>query len=262
MARRRRRVLVTLFVLFVVVPAIVVLVMRLERTGHEPPVVVRGQIMRLRNFFTEIYAARAGGQVVLFDAGIDTEGRALDALLAALNARRDDVSDVFLTHGHFDHVAASPLCTKARIHVGSEDVEMLARRVPITPAAARWFERALPVPPIAATDPFTGRAEFALADGKKVLAIPLPGHTPGSYVLFHDGVLFAGDSMQISDGKLEFCMPSFSVDVAANRKNVANLKAALGGVAVEFVCTGHQGCTAPGEGAKLLDELIARASAL
>ena len=70
---------------------------------------MRGQSWRLRNFFTEIYGVRVGDKVILFDAGVGTEGRALDALLGALNARRDDVSQVFLTHGHFDHVAASPV---------------------------------------------------------------------------------------------------------------------------------------------------------
>lgn len=260
MARRRRRILIALFVLFVVLPAGTVISMRVMRDGYQPPVVVRGQILRLRNFFTEIYGVRAGDKVALFDAGVDTEGRALDALLAELHATRDDVSDVFLTHGHFDHVAASPLCKKARIHVGSDDVDLLAHRAQIPVAAGRWLSRILPVGPITATDPYVGRMELPLGGGK-VTAIPLPGHTPGSYVLFYDGVLFAGDSMQISDGKLQFCMASFSVDPAANKRNIANLKSALGGFAVDVVCTGHQGCTAPGDGQRLLDDLIARAGA-
>jgi glyoxylase-like metal-dependent hydrolase (beta-lactamase superfamily II) len=178
--------------------------------------------------------------------------------LEALHATRDDVSDVFLTHGHFDHVAASPLCKKAKIHVGAEDVDLLAHRQKAR-FAPRMFSKILPVPPIEATDPFKGRTELSIGD-KKLVAIPLPGHTPGSYVLLYDGVLFAGDSMQISDGKLDFAMASFSADMDANRKNVAGLKAALGDASIEFVCTGHQGCTAPGEAPKLLDDLIARAA--
>ena len=259
MARRRRRPLIALFIVFVVLPAALVISMRLMRTGYKPPVAVRGQIFRLRNFFTEIYGARAGGKVVLFDAGIDTEGHALDALLAELHATRDDVSDVFLTHGHFDHVAASPLCSKARIHVGAPDVDLLAKRDPNVPFAGRWFGRILPVGPITATDPYVGRVELPV-DGGKVIAIPLPGHTSGSYVLYYDRVLFAGDSMQIEGGKLDFCMPSFSLDPAANKKHIANLKAQLGDLPVDVVCTGHQGCITV-DGQKLLDELIARATA-
>ena len=72
-------------------------------------------------------------------------------------------------------------------------------------------------------------------------------------------MLFAGDSMQIEGGKLDFCMPSFSRDPAANKRNIANLKTQLGELPVDVVCTGHQGCTAPGDGQRLLDDLIARA---
>ncbi len=256
MARGRNRLLKTLLVLAVLVFAFV-LTMRRMRHGYKPAVTVREGVVRLRNFFTEMYGARVGDQVVLFDAGIDDDGQALDALLAALHATRDDVSDVFLTHGHFDHVAASPLCKKARIHVGAEDVELMAHRVKPR-LAPRLFAAVLPVGPIEATDPFKGRTELAVG-AKKLTAIPLPGHTAGSYVLLFDGVLFAGDSMQISDGKLDFAMSGFSDDLAANRRNLAGLKAALAGASVEVVCTGHQGCTAPGDAAKLLDDLIARA---
>src|SRR5882724_4259170 len=48
-----------------------------------------------------LYAARVapGPHVILFDAGLDPQGRPIDALLRALGAGRDDVTDVFLTHG-------------------------------------------------------------------------------------------------------------------------------------------------------------------
>jgi glyoxylase-like metal-dependent hydrolase (beta-lactamase superfamily II) len=258
MARRRKRLLIALLVI-VLLPVGFVAMMRLSRGRHDPPVAVHGEILRMRNLFTEIYGTRVGNKIVLFDAGIDTAGDALDALTAALHGTRDDVSDVFLTHGHFDHVAVSPLCTRARIHVGAEDVEMLAHRVPYEPAAARWFSRVLPVGPIEATDRFVARTEVPLPDGRKLLAIPLPGHTPGSYVFYLDGVLLAGDSLQISDGKLSFAQPRFSVDMEANRHGVAGLKEALAGAPVSVVCTGHQGCTAEGEGGRLLDELMATA---
>ena len=253
----RRKLLIGLAVLLAL-PLVVVAAMRMMRSHHDAPVVVHGRVMRMRNLFTEIYGARVGDRVILFDGGIDSDGPALDALLTALHAGRDDVSDVFLTHGHFDHVQAAPLCKKARIHVGAEDVDMLAGRVRTEPLAARWFAMALPPPQFVADAPYHGREELALASGDKVVALPLPGHTPGSYVLFFDGVLIAGDSLQISDGKLQLAMPAFTVDVAANRRNVAALEAALAGLDVDTVCTGHQGCTPGGEAKKLIAELVAR----
>jgi glyoxylase-like metal-dependent hydrolase (beta-lactamase superfamily II) len=256
---RRRRILFAALLVLLLLPVGLVITMRARRDRWDTPVAVRGSVVRLRNSFTEIYGARIGDKVVLFDAGIDTEGRALDALLAHLSAGRDDVSDVFLTHGHFDHVAASPLCKKARIHVGADDVEMMARRAPIEPFVARMIEHIVPVGPVAATDPYQGRMEIAVGD-KTVTAVPLPGHTPGSYLLFFDGVLLAGDSIQISDGKLQFAMEATTVNPLANRVNLSHVKELLGPLAVDVVCTGHQGCTAAGDGARLLDDLIARAS--
>ena len=241
----------------IAIPLALVVAMRAMRSRYNPPVAVHGRLFRLRNLFTEIYGARVGDKVILFDAGIDNEGPALDALLGALHAVRDDVSDVFLTHGHFDHVAASPLCTRARIHVGRADLDILARRAPYEPAAPRWLARVLPVGPIVADSPYDGRQELPLADGSKVLAVPLPGHTPGSYVLYFDGVLIAGDSIQISDGRLQFADSTFSVDLQANHHGVAALKQALAGLPIDFVCTGHQGCIR--DGRAKLDDLIARA---
>jgi hydroxyacylglutathione hydrolase len=247
----KRKLLIALGVLIALSVAIV-FGPTLMRGQHDPPVQVYGRLHRLRNLFTEIYGARVGDKVVLFDAGIDDQGPALDALLSAFNATRDDVTDIFLTHGHFDHVQASSLCKKARIHVGAADVEMLAGRAPHEPTMARLFARLLPPPPIVADAPYSGRSELPLSDGSKVLAIPLPGHTPGSYLLVFDRVLIGGDSLQISDDKLTWAMSAFSTDVEANRRGIRALQLKD----VDVVCTGHQGCI--NDGQAKLDELIAR----
>jgi glyoxylase-like metal-dependent hydrolase (beta-lactamase superfamily II) len=216
--------------------------------------------VHVRNFFSDFYGARVGDHAVLFDAGVDLDGKALDALLAELKVSgRDAVSDVFLTHGHFDHVAASPLCKKARIHVGIRDSDMMARRARIEPWTGRWFEAILPVGPIFATDAFIDVAQIPLGD-KTLEAWPCPGHSPGSYVLLYDGVLFVGDSMQIKGDKLDFAMAPFSVDMAENKRSIAALKTLLAGKRVDVVCTGHQRCTKPEETTKMLEELFARAS--
>jgi glyoxylase-like metal-dependent hydrolase (beta-lactamase superfamily II) len=244
----------------VLLPVGLVVTMRMRRGAFESPELLKPNVVRLRNLFTEVYCARVGDKVVLFDAGIDTVGSALDKLIDLCGGKsRDDVSDVFLSHGHFDHVQMSALCPKATVHVGIRDTDMLAQKTRTEPRAARWFSYVLPPPAIAANAAFIDRTEQTLADGKKLIALPLPGHTPGSFLLIYDGILFAGDSMQINDGKLDFCMNSFSVDPKENHRNIAKLKEQLGGIVIDRVCTGHQGCTAAGQGAALLDDLIARA---
>jgi hydroxyacylglutathione hydrolase len=260
MARRRIKILLYVLATLGALFAVVVVVMRVKSHGSQPAAVVHNQVVHVRNFFVDLYGARQGDKVFLFDAGIDVEGGALDALLKGLKADRDAVTDVFLTHGHFDHIAASPLCKKARIHLGIRDVDMAAQKQPYQPAIAGYTSKIFSVPPVMATDAFIDRAELDVGDGQKLLAIPLPGHTPGSFMLLYDKVLFSGDSILMSDGQLTFADPKATVDVEANKRGIAGLKTALAGATVDFVCTGHMGCTAPGQAQKLLDDLIERAS--
>src|SRR5262249_49408704 len=58
-----------------------------------------------------LFAARVadGPHVILFDTGLDPEGRPIDAVLAQLKATRADVTDVFLTHAHVDHTSGVPV---------------------------------------------------------------------------------------------------------------------------------------------------------
>jgi glyoxylase-like metal-dependent hydrolase (beta-lactamase superfamily II) len=152
------------------------------------------------------------------------------------------------------------LCTHAKIRVGAPDVEFLAQRAPmLAPAAGKLLRALFPVPPVYATDPLVGRVDVALGGTDKVVALPTPGHTPGSYVFIFDKTLFAGDSMVIDGDKLGFAMPAFSVDAAENHRSLAALAEALAGLDVQTVCTGHMGCTPPGRGAAMLAQLIDKA---
>jgi len=257
MAARRRRWLR----LLVIIAAVFVALFggaRIARHATSTPEPL-GRVQRERNLFTDIYGARAGGGVILFDAGVDPEGGALDRLLRTLGATRADVRDVFLTHGHFDHVAASPLCTRAKIRVGEPDVEFLAQRVPmVAPVAGKLLHALFPVPAVYATDALVGRVDVRVGEDK-VIAIPTPGHTAGSYVFIFDKMMFAGDTLIIDGDKLGFAMSAFSVDPAGNRRSVAALADALSGVDVQTICTGHMGCTPPGRGATMLAALLERA---
>jgi hydroxyacylglutathione hydrolase len=260
MSPRRRRIARNILIVLLLLPVLAVIAVRLLRHQASAPQPAAAGIVRVRNLFTDLYGVRVGDRVVVFDGGIDGEGKALDALLAGLGgSSRDAVTDVFLTHGHFDHVAESPLCRRARIHLGRADVDMLAGRAPSEPRAARWLSIVAPTGPIEATAPLDGLTTIPLGEGKEVVALPLPGHTPGSYVYLYEGTLIAGDSLQIDGDRLELALPFVSVDPEQNRRGVAGLRSALAGRAVDTVCTGHYACTPPGRGAAMLDELIARA---
>jgi glyoxylase-like metal-dependent hydrolase (beta-lactamase superfamily II) len=230
------------------------------RHKFDAPDPVVGGVIRVHGQVSDFFGARtADGRVVLFDAGADPEGRGLDALLGALKATRADVSDIFLTHGHGDHVGAVTLCPQARVHGGIGDSDMMSKRGPMVPKLARFMRLVLPVPAVMLTDAFLGRAEVPVGGGQSVLAVPFPGHTPGSMLYVYGGVLFAGDSMNFEKNKLTAAFAPFSVDPAQNRQNIAALPSLIKLEDVKVVCTAHGGCTPEADTKRMLDEIIGKA---
>ncbi|HVZ71188.1 MAG TPA: MBL fold metallo-hydrolase [Polyangia bacterium] len=214
-----------------------------------------------------VLAARAapGPHVVLFDTGLDPQGHPVDALLRALGATRDDVSDVFLTHAHFDHVAGVPLLPKAKVHLGAADVPLAEGKIAPDALLARFLGFAMSAQPVSVNAPIpSGAATFTVspaagnAAAKIVKAIPAPGHTPGSYVFLYDGVLVVGDIMVFKQGRLESPPGVFNPHPDENASSIRALKSALANETIDVVCTAHGGCTPSGLGPNLLNDLIGR----
>lgn len=228
-----------------------------SRRGASGPVdEVLPNLVHARNFFCDVYAARVGGGAVLFDAGMDPQGHAIDAMLKKLALSRSDVTHVFLTHGHFDHVAAAALFPRAQVHIGSADLDMLAHREAARPLIPRVFGALTGSVKLEANSPLLDRRRISVGAGEAVLAIPFPGHTPGSFVYLFRGVLFSGDSINFENGRLTPAVRSHSVSPIGNRTSIRGVFGLLGGQQLDRICTGHMGCTPAGSGPPLLHALI------
>lgn len=207
------------------------------------------------------YAAKVGNQAILFDAGADPEAKSLDAALGALGAGRKDVSHIFLTHGHPDHVAGAPAFGGAKLHLGAGDVSLAEKKSPPSVLAVQVVSKVLGPPAVSVGVPLTGVGEVTLGEGegaKQVKALPAPGHTPGSYVYLFDGVLFTGDVMVYKQGRLDRGPKILDADHDGGKNAIVALKKQLEGVELDRVCTGHGGCTPKGLGKNLLAEFISR----
>lgn len=205
-----------------------------------------------------VFAARVGRRVLLFDTGADPNGRPIDVALGALGAGRGQVSDVFLTHGHMDHTAGVAQLPRARVHLGAGDMDLAAGRSSPEAMMVWLLSLVMPAPPATVTDPLAGPASIDVGAGKTVKALPVPGHTPGSYAFLHDGVLFVGDIMIYRQGRLEPTPSLFDAHPADNRAAIRSLSRQLAGETVDVVCTAHGGCTPKGLGRILLDEIGTR----
>jgi glyoxylase-like metal-dependent hydrolase (beta-lactamase superfamily II) len=265
-----RRLLKLLVVLVIVAAAVgggAVIGLRVGRNKVGAPVAVKPGIQAVTNAGgIYLFAARVapGPHVVVFDAGLDPEGRPVDALLGALQAGRADVSNLFLTHAHFDHIAGAPLLDKAKVHLGQGDVALAKGNEPSMPLIAQLLTKAMSTKPVNVDAPLSARTDVTVSpagaqgEAKLVKAFPVPGHTPGSYAYLYDGVLFAGDIMQFKQGRLDPPPRIFNPEPEANKAAVRSLKTQLAGETIDMVCTSHGGCTPKGLGSNLLDELISR----
>lgn len=259
----RGKTILRLFLILVVAPIVIGFLMLGWAAGrHDRPEPVPGVsgIDRVRNLMVDLYAARTGDGVVLFDAGIDSRGRPLDDLLKALSAERKDVRAIFLSHGHPDHVAAVPLFRGqgVTVYVGAGDAALMSGRGGKNAGAAKVWKRAFGIADSTAGELISGRREVALAGGEKVLCIPFPGHTEGSTLYFFRGVLFVGDAFNYAHDHLEPSPEKFADDPVQARHSITTLPALLQGVPVTTICTGHGGCTPPGKTAALVEELVRR----
>jgi glyoxylase-like metal-dependent hydrolase (beta-lactamase superfamily II) len=231
--------------------------MSLRANRHEAsaPAAVTSRVVSMRNFLSDVYAARVGNRIIVFDAGMDPDARALELLLESLGAGPDAVSDIFLTHGHFDHVAGAARFPAAKIHIGAADADVLAQRAVSRAIVPRLFGALLGVPAVEASDRLQGSANVDVGNGEWVIAVPLPGHTPGSYAYLFDGVLFSGDALYVDKHGITLVPPEDEALARDACRGLALLNTLLREHRVTAICTGHRGCTEVRSPARPLEAL-------
>jgi glyoxylase-like metal-dependent hydrolase (beta-lactamase superfamily II) len=226
---------------------------RMMRGKFEAPTEIKPGIAQVDAGGALVVAARVGSKVVLFDAGMDEQGRGVDALLRFMKASRGDVSDIFITHGHPDHIAAVHLFPAARVHAGAADAGWMAGAERPTLLLPRLMTAIMPSVSARLTDPLEGVTEVKLEGGKVVRCLPAAGHTPGSYVYLYDGVLIVGDIMRLTNDRLAALPGPVDNNPQQNRQAVKALKPLLKDAQVDFVSTAHGGTTPAGQGRRMLD---------
>lgn len=142
--------------------------------------------------WSSIVLLRGHGRVVLMDVGAFGIRGPLIAHLKSRGLSPGDVTDVVLTHSHFDHSVNWTLFGHARIAIGAVELEWSV--------AEPWGET--PVPELYVRELLTWPTVVTVVDKDEVLpgvtAHLAPGHTPGCLVFVlrgqeHD-VIFTGDA--------------------------------------------------------------------
>lgn len=135
---------------------------------------------------------RGRGRVVLVDAGSFNMRRLVVEQLARRGLAPADVTDVMLTHAHYDHAINWIMFPRATVAIGSGELDW---------AMAQPFGHTL-VPELYIRELTTSPQLHRVGDGEDVFpgmrAHAAPGHTPG-HLIFHlatpaRDVIFTGDA--------------------------------------------------------------------
>ncbi len=135
---------------------------------------------------------RGQGRVILVDVGAFGVRRELRQQLQAHGVQPQDVTDVFLTHAHYDHAVNFTLFPQAKVWIGEQELTWAAAQPP-------GFN---PLPELYVAELMRSTRVQRVHAGQEVFAgvqaLAAPGHTPGHLLLYLTGgdtpVLFTGDA--------------------------------------------------------------------
>jgi N-acyl homoserine lactone hydrolase len=142
--------------------------------------------------WSSVVLIRGEGRVALVDTGSFGMRRLLRERLSEHGVQPADVTDLILTHSHYDHCVNFTLFPKARIVIGADELAWAT--------AQPWGES--PVPELYVRELKQWPTLAAAADGDTVFpgmsAHLAPGHTPGCLVYVLHGrerdIVFTGDA--------------------------------------------------------------------
>lgn len=173
-----------------------------------------------------------GNEPLLIDTGLPGNGSALLAELATHGLAPRDLAHILLTHHDIDHIGNARFlqeATQATLWAPELDLPFIeghARRPGIKGLADLLVR----------VEPPRGLRTYATGERIADLEIiPTPGHTPGhTSIRLHD-MLFAGDLIASSKGKLKLLSSLLAWDQDALRRSVA----AVGALSFDWVFPAH-----------------------
>jgi glyoxylase-like metal-dependent hydrolase (beta-lactamase superfamily II) len=142
--------------------------------------------------WSTVALVRGQGRVILIDAGNFGMRRLISERLAAHGLTPADVTDVILTHSHYDHSINWPMFTSSRILLGKGELDWAVAQPLGHHTVPEFYVRELKRWP-----------KYEGVDAGQVVLPGLtayagPGHTPGHLVYVLDGgerdVIFSGDA--------------------------------------------------------------------
>ncbi len=182
-----------------------------------------------------VYLINVSGHAALVDTGCGRSAGQLIKNIRACGVEPEKVEYLLITHCHFDHTGGVKGLKDELVYavVAAHELDAVYLETgDNTVTAARWYGST--IEPFRVEKKFTGDREPVLLGGRAVMAIHIPGHSPGSLAYLIESedkkVLFGQDV----HGPIE---PAIKSDRAAYRKSLALLMS----LDADILCEGHYG---------------------
>jgi glyoxylase-like metal-dependent hydrolase (beta-lactamase superfamily II) len=171
----------------------------------------------------------ADKDITLIDTGLPHNAKKILGYISELHRAPTDLKLIVLTHYHIDHIGNAEELRKitgAKIAAHKEDAEYISgkKAAPAPKEAMRIVKSAGGFTKV---QPF--QVDLVLNDGDKVAGLAVihaPGHTPGSIALYDSKrkILFSGDTLRYSGGKVEGPPGQFTMDPERVHQSIEKLK--------------------------------------
>jgi len=209
--------------------------------------------------WSTVLLLRGHGRAVLVDTGAFSLRRLLLARLARLGLDRHDITDVLLTHAHYDHMMNWTLFPRAQVHVSGAELDWALTDPIETSLGAELYVGAL------ATSDRLRRFAPGGPVIPGVLALDMPGHTPHHVIFQLDDadlrLVIAADAVK-NRAELLSGVALSTLDQAASDRSIAAVRRIWQDRAPSILVCGHDlPLEHDGTGHRLLGDRQARITA-
>jgi len=186
--------------------------------------------------WSTVALARGYGRVAVLDTGRMGARKVLHGRLARAGVRPEEVTDVLVTHLHYDHVENWPMFPRAAIHVPGAELDHALTQPEGAPLWPEHCLRAL------AASPRLRRLSDGATGLPGVSCFEAPGHSLHHLVFVLEGkpaTVFSGDVAK-NRGELLTGRADMTTDPAVHARSIARLRAEWAAREGAVLLAGHE----------------------
>jgi glyoxylase-like metal-dependent hydrolase (beta-lactamase superfamily II) len=200
-------------------------------------------ISSIRVYDVNLWLYTKNGVTIAFDTGHRNYPK-IDRQFEKIHLDSGTVKHVFLTHLDTDHaggidVSGRNIFPNAQVYMGAQEKMYMTGEIHRAVRAGIKIKNCVHIAD--GYVPIYERTVFNIND-IKVEALPTPGHTVGHTCYVVDNkVLVTGDCLAINETGGYAFFDFFTQDPARNKQSLQELRKAVLGRNIKYVCTGHSG---------------------